>query len=112
VTTPPRIALKKAPPAPAGSADVVSEVLGATAPQAPESAQPPAAAQDAATPPKRGPGRPPTRKERYEPFSTKISITLRDQLDAEVARVKGTDQEVSIVTAVEEGLKLWLASRQ
>lgn len=112
MTTAPRQTLKKAPLAPVGSADVVSEVLGATAPQASEPPQLVAPAPDAATPLKRGPGRPPTRKERYEPFSTKISMSLRDQLNAEVARVKGTDQEVSIVTAVEEGLKMWLDARR
>lgn len=116
MTNPPRQTLRKAPPAPAGSADAVSEVLGATAPPAatPAPVQPVAEvpAPGAATAPRRGPGRPPTRKERYEPFSTKISISLRDQLDAEVARVKGTDEEISIVTAVEEALKMWLDSRR
>ena len=68
-----QVPARQAPGAPAGT---VSQVLGATAEKAPTPAQPAATAprQAADAPVRRDPGRPPTRKERYEPFSTKVSI--------------------------------------
>lgn len=44
-----------------------------------------AAPKEAAAPPRRGPGRPRGRR-RMEPFSTKIEITLRDEIDAYTAQ--------------------------
>lgn len=64
------------------------------------------------TPVRQGPGRPATGKGWYEPFSTKISIPLRDRLDAEVARVRGTDEELTTVSVLEAALTNWLDARE
>lgn len=78
--------LKKAP-----ARDVVDAFTAPpTAAATPEanSATEPAAAQGTG-PIRRGPGRPPS-KRRMEPFSTKIEIGLRDQVDAYLAENGGT----------------------
>lgn len=121
MTVPPRRTLTKAPRASVSSDDVVSQVLG-DAP-APEQTQPAARATSArpvpvqsapepSAPVRQGPGRPATRKGRYEPFSTKISIPLRDRLDAEIARVRGTEEELTIVSVLEAALTNWLDARE
>lgn len=96
-----RKSLTKAPSTPVGGPDPIAQVIAAT------DHQQQSAAVD---PPRRGPGRP-KKKVRYEPFSTKISIDLRDRLDAELARVRGTEEEATVVQAIEESLTAWLDAR-
>ena len=76
-------------------ADVVDDVVAGLTAQTPTPAQEPVewpgATQvprppsPAAQPPRRGPGRPRGRR-RMEPFSSKIEISLRDEVDAYAAR--------------------------
>jgi hypothetical protein len=95
--TPKRATLAKAPLPPASTPDVVGQVVAASAP--------------AAEPARRGPGRPRT-KVRYENISTKIRIDLRDRLDEELAATKGTDDEVTVIQALDQALTAWLDARE
>ncbi len=99
---PQRATLTKAPLPSATTNDVVGQVVAATTP--------PSAATPAA-PARRGPGRP-RAKVRYEPLSTKISIELRDRLDAEIDLSRGTDDEVTVIQAIDESLTAWLDLRE
>jgi hypothetical protein len=58
---------------------------------------------DLSTPPRRGPGRPRSKK-RMEPFSSKIEMGLRDQVDAYLAEHGGT-----IIDFLDEALRDRLA---
>jgi hypothetical protein len=99
---PQRATLTKAPLPAATTDDVVGQVVAA--------ATPPAAPPTAA-PARRGPGRPRT-KVRYENLSTKISIDLRDRLDEELDRARGTEDEVTVIQAIDEALTAWLDIRE
>ena len=56
----------------------------------------------------RGPGRPRKHRVRYEPFSTKIPITTRDLLDAELAE---SDDGITIGEIVDAGILHVIAER-
>lgn len=84
--------------------DVVASLTAPATPETGGEAGPePAPAPEPGTPPRRGPGRPRSRR-RMEPFSSKIEIGLRDQVDAYTV-----EHDESIVDLLDRALRAAIA---